>query len=63
MIIGATWKGEVRRGDTVCIKPRVHGVGGERYENIAPAGVRMTPAIRIADVEDIVVASGQMDYG
>ncbi len=50
-------------GDHVCFGVKLTGAGGETYENIAPAGSRMTPRASVEDTEGIVIAAGVMEYG
>jgi hypothetical protein len=61
--LGLAYKGELKMGCHVCIMPVLTGAGGEVYENIALVGTRMTPAVKISDVEDVVLAQAVMDYG
>jgi hypothetical protein len=61
--LGLAYKGELKTGCHVCIMPVLTGAGGEVYENIAPVGTRMTPAVKISDVEDVALAQANMDYG
>jgi len=61
--VGPKVRGRLRLGRTVCIMPQITGVGGERYENIAPADVRMAPTLKIVDANEVVVLQAAMEYG
>ncbi len=61
--LGLTCKGNLMPGGEVCIMPLLTGAAGEVYENIALAGTRMAPSVKIVDAENIVIAESKMDYG
>ncbi|MBN1674356.1 MAG: hypothetical protein JXR37_25135 [Kiritimatiellae bacterium] len=56
-------RGALRTGRSVCIMPRMTGIAGEVYENIAPEKTRMAPQLEIFDSADIRILSAKMEYG
>lgn len=56
-------EGSLIPGGEASITPDLRGAAGEAHVDMSPAGRRMSPTVSIRDVEDIVVASGTMEYG
>lgn len=56
-------KGTLKPGNDICIAAETTGAGGEVYRDISIAGARMSPTVKIIDANDIVVATGNMEYG
>ena len=55
--------GRLKLGGAISVAHRFIGAGGERYSDIAAAGKREAPSVKLLDAEGIEVAQGKMEYG